>query len=189
MGILTSKKILILGLSVAVIVAGYSWYLTRWLDNGMYLRWCVERQHALTQLGARVLNYAKMRDGRLPQDWGELIEQGIVMPDELEHDDGYFGVKICRTLRTIPNIDSTENLMLIVETYEPPQGIWTAFLLSGIAEAESGEGAYALKRDNERRVKCGLSPLPAPLCVKWSALGTRPNDREMGINQEDSRPN
>lgn len=118
------------------------------------------RQESLRALGQKLLEYAQAHEGRLPESFSAMQDEGLITPADVRPLDpcGRFDIK-CQ-LRPLPRADLAGDLILVLETYEESYyGKFNVLYLSGdvLAECKLGE---VLRKDNDLRRSLGLAELP-----------------------------
>ena len=148
---------------IAILVLAYALYSHNvWWNRVQYLRWLSARTESLRLVGERLLNYAQKHDGRLPQTLEEIIGNGVMARDEVEFTDPEGNIKVTRHLRAVPTSGLAKDLILFVETYDPPPGQdFVVLTLGGCAQVErSRNKEKVIKHDNETRRAHGLPEIP-----------------------------
>ena len=146
-----------LGVMLAVYVGLYL-NEVRW--HG-YRAWMSERQQDLRDIGSRMRSYAEAHGGILPQSPEELLSAGIIPADKLRFRDHERGASVLRQLRPVPSIDFPGNLIIMIETYDPPlEGGYVAQVLElGGAAIWVRDLRRELSEDDKRRLACSLPAL------------------------------
>jgi hypothetical protein len=128
-----------------------------------YHQWMSDRQSELRDFGVQLLGYAEQHDRRLPDSFGDLIAEGTIGPDEIRFDCPLRSIRVCRQFRAVSDVGLAEKLMLVIESYYPPQAHLNVLQLDGSVYALRREMlASAVANDNALRRARGLAELPAP---------------------------
>ena len=124
------------------------------------VRWEYERYREFCSLGDELINAANENNGDLSAAMEtfarrEGYTQGLLQQyDTAEH------VAILRQLRAVPTISLDGELIIMVETFEPPRRHAFIYRLKGVGLAARPEELHSvIAQDNERRQRCGLSPI------------------------------
>jgi hypothetical protein len=118
------------------------------------------RQESLRALGQKLLEYAQAHEGRLPESFIAMQDEGLITPADVSPLDPYGRFDIKCQLRPLPRADLAGNLIMVLETYEESDyGTFNVLYLSGDVLAESKLGEV-LRKDNDLRRSLGLAELP-----------------------------
>ena len=153
--IIKSTVVLIM---IAVIGCGWLWY-SAWWERVEGLRWTSERQRNLEAAGERILTWAKNNNGRLPQNTQELVTTGLLGKSEISFRERVHTIRVTRTLRPVPSANLPGRLVLIIETYDPPQHHFNVLHLNGNA-ALCRNLASVIATDNAIRREHALPEIP-----------------------------
>lgn len=137
------------------------------------VHWEIEAKDRLRQFGESILLAAAAQDGKLCSSFDEWIHEGLIAQEDvsfLDNQDVSFWdrkwdkeIQVTRTLRPIPNTSYPQELLLLIETYEPPLGYVRAFALDGTVYYLGEEGLEEIvSTDNTLRIENGLEELEFP---------------------------
>lgn len=157
------RKSIIAGvLTLATVVILFLLPAPKWVQR---VTWDVESQDRFRQFGEGVLLKAAAQDGRLSATFDEWIRKGLISQEDVSfRDKGWdLSIRVSRTLRYIPDTSYPRELVLLVETYDPPQGYARAFALNGtVYEVSEDVLEEFFKNDNALRLANGLEELENP---------------------------
>jgi hypothetical protein len=145
-------------LLVVALGCGAYWY-SEWLDRVEYLRWFSSRQQDLSHIGQRVLAFAARNGGRVPESVEALVGACLVAQDEFTFVDPVRNVLVRRRLRPVPLPQPSDELILLVETYDPPGELVNVLRASGRVAGERNL-ENLIERDNTLRQERGLGAVP-----------------------------
>jgi len=147
----------VFAVSGMVYYVGYSY--AQWRDRGQYLRWSSAKQQALRAVGERMRAYSEQHNDRLPQTLNGFVAAGVMAESEITFTDPSRDTKVTRSLRPVPGMNLEVELILMIETYDPPGDGLNILYSSGHVVLVS-DLPRATAVDNKLRRENGLPELP-----------------------------
>ena len=153
------RKLSVVVFLAAVLVVVFGFYYHQWVERYEYLRWLAQKQTDLEQLGRVLIRYDRESKDGFAHDWDQLIRAGVITRDDTMFEDSERGVTVRRELRPIPSLGVDGELVLVLESYTPPQQYCGVLRANGEVLVECDMEAVRAV-DNERRRRHGLDPIP-----------------------------